>query len=220
VRRVVTVFAGLPEPGTPPSAWDRLTRAGDPRRRTAERREEDERALARAGCVATHLPFVGAAHLRRPPDRGTLESALEEALGDAGTVLAPAAFGGHPDHVATRDALLAVSAGRRLLLYADQPYAVRFGWPSGVTGAPPRQDLDVDGWFAAQLETTPVGPLTPETARVTLLSSRDRAAKGAAVREYRSQNAALTASAGLDFPDGSEWGYEVLWDLGVAGLGH
>ncbi|MFI6908726.1 PIG-L deacetylase family protein [Nonomuraea sp. NPDC050394] len=212
VRRVVTVFAGVPEPGTTLSAWDRLTRAADPRQRATERHEEDRRALALAGCAATHLPFAGAAHRRRPLDRRVLETALEEAMGDAGTVYAPAAIGGHPDHVATRDAVLAASAGRRLLLYADQPYAVRFGWPSWVTGRPPRQDIDVDGWFAAQLESMP-GRLSPQSARVRRLSRSAAAAKSAAVREYRSQFAALVASAGPGFPDGPAGEYEVFWPL-------
>ncbi|MFD9949577.1 PIG-L deacetylase family protein [Nonomuraea sp. NPDC059023] len=208
VRRVVTVFAGLPEPGTPLSAWDRLTRAADPRQRAAERHEEDRRALARADCVVMHLPFVGAVHRREPLDRRVLETTLKAAVGDAGTVYGPAAVGGHPDHVATRDAVLAVSAGRRVLLYADQPYAVRFGWPSWVTARPPRLDLDVDGWFGAQLEAM---PWTLSSARVSRLSRHAAAAKGEAVREYRSQFAALAASAGLGFPDGPEWEYEVFW---------
>jgi LmbE family N-acetylglucosaminyl deacetylase len=213
VRRVVTVFGGLPEAGSAPSAWDRLTRCADPRQGALERRAEDRRALRPSGCAPVHLDFVGAAHRSRPLDTAALRGALAAAVGDADTVYAPAAIGGHPDHVATRDAALAVSAGRRRLLYADQPYAVRFGWPSWVTGQSLAVDLDVDGWLAAQLASVPGGPPILEGARVYRLSAASRATKARAIGAYRSQLAALTASAGADFPHGPQWAYEVIWPL-------
>jgi LmbE family N-acetylglucosaminyl deacetylase len=218
VRRVVTVFAGQPAAGTPPSAWDRLTRGTDPRRRALERREEDQRALRPTGCTPVHLDFTGAVHRRAPLDAEALAAVQAAAIGDADVVYAPAAIGGHPDHLAARDAVLAVTAGRRLLLYADQPYAARFGWPSWITG----QDgaagdadggLDVDGWLDAQLPPGRDGRPILRDAIVCRLPRARHAAKTRAIAEYRSQLAALTASTGPDFPGGPEWSYEVFWPL-------
>ena len=211
VRHVVTVFAGLPEPGTPPSAWDRLTECTDPRERVVRRRAEDRRALRHAGLDAVHLDFVGAVHRRGPLDAGALHAALETAIGDYPTVYLPAAIGGHPDHVAVRNAALAVAAGRRRLLYADQPYAARFGWPSWVTGAPAGAGLDVGGWLAAHL---PAGVAdTDPPPDVVRLTGAAQSAKCRAITEYGSQFAALRASAGARFPYGPRWAYEVTWRL-------
>lgn len=210
---MVTVFTGLPAVGTTPSAWDLLTRCTDPRRRALDRRTEDRRALLPSGCTPIHLDFVGAVHRSASLNTAALRAALVTAIGDADAVYAPAAIGGHPDHVAARDAALAVSAGRRRLLYADQPYAVRFGWPSWVTGQPLAADLDVDGWLAAQLATVPGGQSMLKDALVYRLSAAFRATKARAITEYRSQFAALAASAGADFPNGPQWAYEVVWQL-------
>ncbi|GAA3216451.1 hypothetical protein GCM10010532_043870 [Dactylosporangium siamense] len=204
----MTAFAGVPAPGTPPSAWDLLTGGEEPGPRVLRRRAEDHRALAGTGCEPVHLDFVGAVHRGAALDPAALRTALAEAIGAGDPVYVPAAIGGHPDHVATRDAALAVCADRRVLLYADQPYAVRFGWPAWVGGRAPAGGLDVDRWLGAQLAALTPGP--PEVVR---LEGTARAAKVRAVVEYRSQLAALTASAGHDFPNGPEWGYEVIWPL-------
>jgi len=218
VRRVVTVFAGLPALGTAPSAWDRLTRCSDPRRRALDRRDEDRRALRPTGCTPVHLDFIGAAHRSAPLDAAALAAALADAIGDAEVVYAPAAIGGHPDHLVTRDAVLAVSAARHRRLYADQPYAARFGWPSWVTGQRAGGqrmgvDLDVDGWLGAQLPTGPSGQSIVQDAIVHRLPTAMRAAKMRAIAEYRSQFAALAASADGDFPSGARWAYEVIWEF-------
>jgi LmbE family N-acetylglucosaminyl deacetylase len=213
VRRVVTVFAGLVAADVTPSAWDRLTRCTDPRRRALERREEDERALRLAGCTPVHLDFVGAVHRRAPLEAAALAAALTAAIGDADVVYAPAAIGGHPDHLAVRDAVLAVTEGRRRVLYADQPYAARFGWPSWMTGQEAAPGLDVDGWLAAQLPDGDGGQSILRDAIVCRLTESLRAAKARAIASYRSQLAALAASAGADFPEGARWAYEVYWHL-------
>jgi LmbE family N-acetylglucosaminyl deacetylase len=214
VRRVVTVFAGLPAVGATASAWDRLTGCTDPRQRALERRAEDRRALLHSGCTPVHLEYVGAVHRHTPLDTKALQAVLAAAIADCDTVFAPAAIGGHPDHIAARDATLAVSAGRHRLLYADQPYAVRFGWPSWVTGQPASGDLDVDGWLATQLSAVlGAESASIRNAGVFRLPAASQSAKSRAIGEYRSQYAALAASAGADFPTGPRWAYEVIWQL-------
>jgi LmbE family N-acetylglucosaminyl deacetylase len=205
VTRVVTVFAGLPEADATPSVWDTLTRCTDPRQRAADRRAEDRRALAVAGCEPVHLDFVGGSYRSGPLDDDLLRATLASVLGDADIVHIPAGIGGHPDHLSTRNAVLAL--GRRCVLYADQPYTARFGWPSWVTGRPPRPDLDVDGWVGGQLLSQAGQP------EVHWLTGTAKAAKTRAVSEYRSQLAALMASAGADFPHGGQWEYEVFWPV-------
>jgi LmbE family N-acetylglucosaminyl deacetylase len=218
VRRVVTVFAGLPAAGTTPSAWDVLTRSTDPRRRVLQRRAEDRRALRDSGCAPVHLGFVGAAHRSAPLDVAAVRAAVAAAVGAAGTVYVPAAVGGHPDHVAARDAALAAGAGRRQLLYADQPYAVRFGWPPWVAGDA-EAELDVDGWLAAQLATVPGGLAGLADPVVHRLPAPAHAAKVRAIGAHRSQVAALAAAAGDDFPHGPRWAYEVVWPVLASATG-
>jgi hypothetical protein len=54
---VVTVFAGVPEPGTC-GWWDRLTGASDPAARVRERLAEDTRAPALAGASSVRLDLL------------------------------------------------------------------------------------------------------------------------------------------------------------------
>jgi LmbE family N-acetylglucosaminyl deacetylase len=220
VRDVVTVFAGTPRAGSRPSPWDRLTRCADPVSRAAERRAEDEAALKTAGCVPVHLDFVGASHrIGVALDRTALRREIAAALGPAETVWLPAGIGGHPDHLAVRDAVLAAMPGTRRVLYADLPYAARFGWPSWVgTTDPALADdglegadgnaLDIDGWFQAHLEGIDL-----TAARVHRLTEEQLAEKRLAIGHYRSQFPALAADSTPGFPDGPAWSYEITWEV-------
>ncbi|TMR21977.1 hypothetical protein ETD86_13195 [Nonomuraea turkmeniaca] len=211
-QAVITVFAGVPGPEARPSPWDRLTGCDDPIARAVERRREDKAALALAGCLPAHLDFVGASHRDgRPVDGVALREALKAAIvavTSAAEVWIPAGIGGHPDHIAARDAALAVTAGMRRMLYADLPYAARFGWPPWVAAGRPDGPLDVDGWWHAQLDGLGAGrPL------VCRLDERARAGKRAAIGRYRSQVAALAGGSADDFPDGPTWAFEVAWEI-------
>src|SRR5690349_6652137 len=156
---VVNVFAGRPPRGwrTP---VDRDSGFADSAALVDERAAEDAVALAHVGLVPLNLPFVEfryrvrqvrvapwVARLTRRPGRRTWtlpwsrdEHDLPERLGDTccelvdgrDRVVAPAAIGGHPDHVLAREAARVACArtGVPLRLYADLPYASSGGWPT------------------------------------------------------------------------------------------
>lgn len=212
VRDVVTVFAGIPPSGSSPSPWDRLTGAADPAARAAERRSEDEAALGQAGCVPVHLDFLGASHRHsQPVDATALREEVAAAVGQAETVWIPAGIGGHPDHLAAREAALAATPAARRVLYADLPYAARFGWPGWIdpsAAARMGTGLDAGGWLQAQL-----AGMSLAAPRVYRLTGQPLAAKRATIRHYRSQFAALAAGSADDFPDGPTWAYEMTWDV-------
>lgn len=146
--RVVNVCSGLPATGLL-SPWDRLTGATDSRVRMLERLQEDRVALARAGREATALDFPEAQYRRGPLDSSSLRDALESVLDGVAEVWAPAGIGGHDDHVQVRDVALgvAMAGGPGLKLYADLPYAVRYGWPGWVSAQDDDQYLVVDAWW-------------------------------------------------------------------------
>ncbi|UQS29889.1 PIG-L family deacetylase [Streptomyces fradiae] len=124
------------------SAWAlprRLRRAGA--RVVSERRREEELRYCRLRGLAEYRPlgFADAglrgyddeSELSSPAEaddvRGAVEEAVAEAIRDAGadTVLAPAAVGGHVDHLLVHGAVRgAVGRGGPLtLFYEDLPYA-------------------------------------------------------------------------------------------------
>ncbi|HEX2127816.1 MAG TPA: PIG-L family deacetylase, partial [Solirubrobacterales bacterium] len=147
--RVVNVFGGSPPDGRA-GWWDNTAGLGDPAEAVAARIEEDRRALAKAGRVATQLDFLDAQYrerLEQPTE--PLERALADAVAPGSVVYAPAAVGPlpddyrapyprgapHPDHAALRTAALGLAArGHELHLYADFPHASIYGLPSWVAG--------------------------------------------------------------------------------------
>ncbi|HKP90457.1 MAG TPA: PIG-L family deacetylase [Thermoleophilaceae bacterium] len=208
--RVVNVCAGIPPAGRPPR-WDRLTGAHDAAERMRERHAEDRAALAHAGREATQLDFVDAHYRDGPLDPERLLAALREAAGDAGELWAPAGIGDHPDHVQVRDAALRLAGeGRPLRLYAELPYAGRYGWPAWVTGRASRSGLDVDAWFDDFL---PGGTSPPGSAH--RLSPLELRRKMRAVDEYRTQRAAL--DAGWRMGERRVMRYEASFTPGTAG---
>jgi LmbE family N-acetylglucosaminyl deacetylase len=155
-----------------------------------ERLAEDEVALARAGRTAVNLDFLDAHYRDGPLDRAALAAALREAVGAASELWAPAGIGAHRDHVAVRDAALAIArdGGPPVRLYAELPYVARRGWPAWVTGRRPAPGLDLDAWLASQLP-----PLTPVPGTRHALSRSSVRRKLRALREYRTQWHALAA---------------------------
>ncbi|QXJ22302.1 PIG-L family deacetylase [Actinomadura graeca] len=216
--RVVTVFAGPPPDGVTLTHYDRLSGARSSRERHRERLAEDDRALDVLGCAWTRCDELDDQYRDGPVDQGALFSRLEPHLASADEIWIPAGIGGHPDHVTVRDTLLNGLARRaapsgpqaKVRLYADLPYAIKYGWPSWVTGEDPRPYLDIDYWLAGQLTGGGLDParLTREAHR---LPPDARARKDRAVREYRTQLPCL----GLDPANAARWdmlvGYEVSW---------
>jgi LmbE family N-acetylglucosaminyl deacetylase len=180
---VVNVCAGVPPagPGTP---WDALTGARDGAERMRERLAEDRIALARAGREAVNLDFLDEQYRDAPLEAGALADAIAAAVPAAAELWAPAGIGAHPDHVQVRDAALALASGGGppLRLYAELPYAVRYGWPEWVTGRRARPGLDLDSWMAAYL---PAGASVPGEGHE--LPRAEVRAKLRALRDYATQ---------------------------------
>ena len=152
---VVTVFAGIPEPGFV-TDLDRDHGAQDSAAWAARRRREDRAALAVAGRQPVHLdlPDIQFAAFAVPairaliassPDRFLSRVTQEPGLGNdpdqlaaqllaqvprAPVVYGPAGIGGHPDHRDLAQATVRLAtAGREVWLYADSPYYTRAGLP-------------------------------------------------------------------------------------------
>jgi len=212
--RVVNVFAGAPPPRVEVTAWERLTRARSSAERHRERLAEDREAMAFLGCTAVYLDLPEKEH--REAAVGDLCERLRPFVETRDEIWVPAGIGGHPDHVATRDAVLAARAGAaghaEVMLYADLPYAVRYGWPSWVAGTAALEFLDPDAWLNGELTTRGLDPaqLTPS---VVTLDTELRAKKERAVQAYRTQLAAL----GLGPAHRDSWktflGYELAWRM-------
>lgn len=200
---VVNVCTGLP-PASAVAPWDALTGATDSRARMRERIAEDRAALAIAGVEARSLGFVDAHYRSEPLDAGDLQAAIAAAVDGAAELWAPAGIGGHVDHVQVRDA--ARSLGIPWRLYAELPYAVKFGWPAWVTGEPEDPHLTVDAdwrqWLPRDVELEPaVHRLSPAEAELKLR----------AMRTYATQYAGLTRGSLDHLAHPLVLGYEVSW---------
>jgi LmbE family N-acetylglucosaminyl deacetylase len=180
---VLNVCTGLPAAGLL-SPWDRLTGATNSHQRMLERLQEDRVALGRAGVAATALDFPEAQYRHGPLEAEALRDALGRAVGDAAQMWAPAAIGGHEDHVQIRDAALDLArhGGPELRLYADLPYAVRFGWPGWVSAQDDDPHLVVEVWWRRFLPTGVDLSPTKHT-----LSTDDGRRKLHALAAYRTQ---------------------------------
>jgi LmbE family N-acetylglucosaminyl deacetylase len=159
---VVTVFAGIPEPGFV-TDLDRSHGAKESAAWLLQRRREDRAALALAGRTPMHLdlpeiqfaafqnpeireliarsPEDFLAHVARQPTLGTdtdgLAALVDERIPATPVLYGPAGVGGHPDHRDLAQATIRLAVpGREVRLYADSPYYLVQGLPSWVTGIP------------------------------------------------------------------------------------
>jgi LmbE family N-acetylglucosaminyl deacetylase len=211
---VVNVFAGVPEDGPPPR-WDRLAGATSRKAHMEARLDEDLAALALAGRTAAYLPFLDR-HYRSdgPPGQDEVGRAVEAVVPAASLLYAPAGIGAHEDHVLVRDAALDLSRrlGIPLRLYAELPYAVRYGWPAWVTGDQTGTDdaagLDWDMYLSA----APIAraSLTP---RVRRFDDAQMEAKLTAMKRYGTQFELLNQRpfGVLEHPLVLPW--EVAWSV-------
>lgn len=182
-RTVVTVFAGVPEPGAT-GTWDASQGVARSDEHMAERVADDLDVMAGLGARAVHLPLLDQQYRTSRLTSQSLARRLEPHV-EGAHVYAPAGFGQHPDHVLVRDAALRAFAGMASLrLYADLPYATADGWP-----------LDCqDGSCARNLAD--VLPATASRPRVAgceheALTSETAAVKLRCLAKYRSQFALL-----------------------------
>jgi len=210
---IVNVFAGIPEPGPVPR-WDLLTGARDSREHMKERLNEDRAALALAGRSAIYLSFLDCQYRSGDPDATQLADAIGDAVPATSMLHAPAGIGGHADHVLVRDVAIGLSRrlGMPLALYAELPYAARFGWPSWVTGAPADPRVVADADWEHHLSSAPV-ERAALSSRVRRLDDAQTAAKLAAMTRYRTQFPALNQGPIrlLEHPRVLPW--EVAWSV-------
>jgi LmbE family N-acetylglucosaminyl deacetylase len=200
--RVVNVCTALPDAGTLTS-WDRVCGASDSRAHMSERLEEDRAALAMVGAEPAGLGFLDTQYRAEPLDAAELRRAIGDAVAGATEVWAPAGIGDHPDHVQVRDA--AIELGLPLRLYAELPYAVKFGWPAWVTGEDEDPNLVPDGGWSL-----PEGVGEPAIHRI---SGEGVQLKLQALRRYRTQFSALSRGKLGHIAHPSVIGFEVSWAL-------
>lgn len=209
--QVVNVCNGLPAKGEL-SSWDRLTGAANSQARMLERLAEDRVALARAGRKATGLDFPEAQYRHGPLDPEGLRDALGKTFRDVAQVWAPAAIGGHEDHVQIRNAALelALNGGPELKLYADLPYAVKFGWPGWVSGKADDPHLVVGEWWRRFLPAE-----LDLGAERRSLSAEGARHKLHALEAYRTQLPGLNGGPLELLRQPEIIGYEVSWSVRV-----
>ncbi|HEX9033682.1 MAG TPA: PIG-L family deacetylase [Streptosporangiaceae bacterium] len=216
---VLTVFTALPPAGLEASWWDRLTGATSSAARQRERIEEDHAAMQLLGTRAVHLGAPDAQYRAGAPDLDHAVERMTREFADCDQVWLPSAIGGHRDHRAARDAGLraAVAAGHaEVVLYADFPYVVAFGWPSWVTGEPADPYVDASFWLDDQIRAVglDVGALTPEVIR---LNAEQRQRKAAVIAAYRTQAPVLRLSPADLAREPGKLDYELAWRMSLTG---
>jgi LmbE family N-acetylglucosaminyl deacetylase len=210
---VVNVCDGLPPAGRA-SDWVRLCGGTDDAEQMRLRLAEDRAALAAIGRRAIGLHFLEADERPAEATAAAIAARASAAVPAAARLLAPVGMGSHPDHLATRDAALAVASADGALaleLYADIPYALRAGWPPWVSGAAPDPHLDPDVPWERALRRVPVdrAPLAPT---VTRLDAPARERKRRALACYASQIAALAGGPHRRL-EADALAFEVRWTL-------
>ena len=215
---VLTVFTAAPPANWPLSNWDLLTGASNSRERQLERYDEDAAAMRLLGAQSIYLDQMEQQYREVEPD---LEEAVEQmarTFAQAEEVWAPSAIGGHLDHMLARDAALraAARAGREeVVLYADFPYVIGFGWPPGVVGGEVDPYLNADGWMLHELRSAGLDPAAL-TLVVTKLDTEQRARKAEVVAAYRSQASALHLGPRDLAGDPAKLEFELCWRMPVA----
>lgn len=131
-----------------------------------ERRSEDEKALAAYNINVLRLEMPDYQYSGMAMDPAAICGLLEERLGQAKILYAPAGMGGHPDHVAVRQASILLRNRFTIRLYADLPYAVHYGWPYWVDKSEQVPYLDVDADWDRWLE--PIRTVIKDTTVVDL----------------------------------------------------
>lgn len=211
---VINFFTGPPK-GRALSTWDRLTGGVDPATHMQRRVREDREALAVAGRHPVNLDLVDSQYRRVAPSLARMRVGVGSRMPRASCVYAPAGIGSHADHTLVRRlALDLVDDGVPVCLYAELPYAVRFGWPHWVTGTRPDPHRVVDAWWDAGLDGVRV-PNRRLEARVEVLERETVASKLRAIQLYRTQFPALSAGARSGLVDLEVLRYEVYWDVVV-----
>jgi LmbE family N-acetylglucosaminyl deacetylase len=207
---VVNVFAAIPATGRR-TAWEEVIGAQDTAERARMRMAEDAAALARSGREAINLPLPGfEQRAARRLGLDDLDRELSGAIATTSRVYAPAAIGGHADHLLAREYARALrGAGMPVTLYADLPYCTFHGWPAWVSGQQPPQGRDVDAYWSFFLRNVPEMPPL-RTAFIERLDVASAAAKAEAILSYE---ASLNYGVRHLLSDPAFHSFEVRWDL-------
>ncbi|HLK00488.1 MAG TPA: PIG-L family deacetylase [Streptosporangiaceae bacterium] len=227
---IVTVFAGVPEPGLL-TDLDRSHGAGDSGAWLTRRRQEDRAAFAVAGRDPVHLdllevqfPAYRIPRLRdaiaRAPERflelvaddpelrsdpDALAALVRPHIPPGAVVYGPAGIGGHPDHRDLAQATVLLDGDVRL--YADSPYYLRLGLPSwaGHGGEP---ELAADAWVMTALSRLDAKLTGPEVAE---LSPDVFDQKVAAMRCYTTEFPAIWRDASRPPAEPGMMRFEPTW---------
>lgn len=209
---VINFFTGSPI-GQELSIWDQLTGGVDPATHMQRRVSEDRDALALAGRRPVNLDLFELQYRRLAPSLARMRIAIGRQMPHASSVYAPAGIGSHADHgLVRRLALDLFDDGVPVRLYAELPYAVRFGWPHWVTDTPPDPHRVVDAWWNAGLAGVRV-PNRRLEARVEVLDAETVASKLSAIQLYRTQFQAISGGGRNGLADLDILRYEVYWDV-------
>ena len=207
---VITICAGLPSGRTRPAYYDRLSGSSSPHERLRERREEDAAVLEAVGARYVHLDVLDAPYRRRRGAAVTIAEMVQELIPGGANVFGPAAIGGHPDHLLVRQVALAFQERSNMVsLFADLPYASRYGWPSWVSGERGSPYLDVDAYWERWLSTIPERNLLVPVVHV--LASGEQRRKLEAMRMYRTQFPAIEEGPSRRLSHPRRISFEVTW---------
>jgi LmbE family N-acetylglucosaminyl deacetylase len=212
---VLDVFTALPEPGTLGS-FDPLFGAEDSHDFMKRRLAEDAVALESVGRSAEHLGMLDEQYRIGPFAADVLAGLLDVRIGAGQWIAVPAGIGAHPDHVGVRDVGIEVArrAGVDVVLYADLPYAIWMGWPSWVTGVPPRPYLVPDARWHRDLVTVAVDSVEQDLVRRPVaLDPPSVERKVRALECYETQFAALNVGPLERLRNPEIIGFEAYWDL-------
>src|SRR5215472_9107347 len=212
---VATVFTALPRADQPITWWDRLTGAASSLERQRERLAEDEQAMRLLSARGVHLDEPEALYRDGDPDLDRAVERLTELMKAADEVWLPSAIGGHRDHAFAREAGLRAAAATghpEVMLYADFPYLIAYGWPSWVSGRPASVYLDAAYWLADQIDSAGLDArsLTPA---VTRLDPAQQAKKAEIIAAYRSQADALGLAPRDLAADPAKLEFELAWRM-------
>ena len=210
---IITIFTGMPPAEIELGNFDRLTGATSSHARMLERWSEDDEAMKILNCETSRLGELDQEYRNGPVDKSKLVRLIKPFMRNAAEVWAPAGIGSHPDHIATRDAVIAtVPTEADLYLYAEIPYSLRFGWPSWVNGQEGSQYLDLSFWLERELDSCGLNRQKLEPAVFELDSDLKRR-KERAVLCYRTQLPVLRLSP-ADAPRWQEFlTYELAWKI-------
>lgn len=150
------------------------------------RRREDRRALRLLRARPVWLDFRDDVYRDEPFDAAAVRSEVSDVVESLDPALVALPLGiRHPDHVAVADALRDTLPGRRVRLYAEQPYAKDF-----ADLVPPRLELAPD-------------------LRLVRGPARGRVRKALAICAYPTQVRAL----GVDVLRRAGLATEIYWDV-------